>query len=261
MTKKPTKSVVFITGTFLGNNCWDEWVTYFESKGYTCIAPAWPHKYALPEELRNRHPDPAIASNSLTNVIEYFEHIIEAIPEKPILIGHSLGGLVVQLLLQRNVCAAAVAIHSLPPLNTLSLKFLFLKNWWKAMGFFSSPKKSYMLSFRKWKNVIDNVMSCDKQKESFYKYAIPESKVVVRDILKCSSRIDFKKTYAPLLFTSGGYDLLVPAILNYNNYLNYRARDSITGYKHFWYHNHLVFDQPACKQEADYIIDWLLQLP
>jgi pimeloyl-ACP methyl ester carboxylesterase len=260
MTTSPTKSVVFITGTFLGNNCWDKWMNYFENNGYKCIAPAWPHKNASPEVLRNRHPDPAIASNRLESLTDYFEQIIKTLPEKPILIGHSFGGLIVQLLLQGGQAAAGVAVHSLPPLSTIAIKVSLLKTWWEGMGFFTSTGKTYMLSFRKWKSAIDNQMSCDKQKESFYKYAIPESKLIIRDAFKCNAKINFKNPHSPLLFTSGGYDQLIPAAVNFRNYTNYNPGRSITEYKNFQYHNHLVFDHLAWKEEAEFILHWLQQL-
>ena len=244
----------------MGSNCWDKWNIYFDSKGYKCIAPAWPFKDASTEDLRNMHPDTAIASNRLAGLTDFFADIITSLSEKPVIIGHSLGGLVVQLLLQRGLGAAGVAIHSLPPLNTITGKLSLPKAWWEAMGFFSSVEKTYMLSFKKWKCTFDNQMSCEKQKESFYKYAIPESKMIVRDTFKCKAKIDFKNPHSPLLFTSGGYDQLIPAALNFKNYINYKTGESIIEYKNFRYHNHLVFDHLAWKEEADYILDWLEEL-
>jgi hypothetical protein len=83
MTGTVSKSVVFITGAFIGNNCWDEWRLYFESKGYTCIAPAWPYKDASPEELRNRAEEDAIALNTLNSVTDHFASIINGCPKSP----------------------------------------------------------------------------------------------------------------------------------------------------------------------------------
>lgn len=170
------KSVVFITGTFIGNNCWDEWKLYFESKGYRCIAPAWPYKDASPEELRNRCANNAIALNSITSLSDHFAAIISALPEKPVLIGHSLGGLMVQLLLQRQLGIAGVAIHSFPPQGVQRFRLPFLKVIWEAMMLFSSSRQTYMMPFLKWKYTIASGMDCDLQKQSFYDYAIPESK-------------------------------------------------------------------------------------
>src|SRR5688500_5535507 len=131
MTKDLPGSIVFITGTFIGNNCWDEWRSYFESKGYTCMAPAWPFKNASAEELRNRQKSDAITLNTISSVTNHFAAVINALPGKPILIGHSLGGLVVQLLLQRDLGMAGVAIHSFPPSGISCFRFSFLKALWE----------------------------------------------------------------------------------------------------------------------------------
>lgn len=254
-----SKSVVFITGTFIGNNCWDEWKVYFESKGYQCIAPAWPHKNASPEELRNRHPDEAIASNRLDGLVNYFDNEVNALPGQSIVIGHSLGGLIVQLLLQRGVGAAGVAIHSFPPPGISTFKFSFLKTLWRAIGFFAPTQKTYMISFRKWKRAIANGMTCEQQKQSFYKYALPESKLIIRDTFKCDAKINFTQPHAPLLLISGSSDQIIPPFLNYNNYKKYKPGHSITGYKEFKGRNHLVFDHPSWKENADFILSWLQQ--
>ncbi len=254
------KSIVFITGTFIGNNCWDEWKTYFESNGYNCIAPAWPYKNAPPEELRNRHPDAGMASNRLVNLTQYFTDLINELPEKPILIGHSLGGLIVQLLLQRGLGSAGVAVHSFPPAGINTFKFSFARAVWEAMAFFTSARTTYLLSFQKWKRSFVNGMSCDQQKQLYYKYAIPESKGIIRDAFKCMVKVNFKKPHAPLLFTSGSRDRMIPTNLNYINYRSYKNDNSIAGYKKFKTHGHLVFDAPEWQEEAAYILGWLRQI-
>ena len=251
------KSIVFITGTFIGNNCWDEWKLFFESKGYRCAAPAWPYKDAFPEELRNRHPDHNMASNRITGLTDYFAAIINALPGKPILIGHSLGGLVVQLLLQRGLGSAGVAVHSFPPAGVKTFQFSFVKAVWEAMAFFTSAQKTYMVSFRKWKRSFANGMCCKQQKELYYKYAIPESKGITRDAFKCKAKINFKNPHVPLLFTSGSRDRIIPSTLNYINYKRYKRDHSITCYKNFKDHGHLVFDAPVWMEETKFIFNWL----
>ena len=211
------KSIVFVTGTFLSHDCWNEWKSYFENKGYKCIIPAWPNKESSPEELRNTHPSAAIASTRLFFLIDFFTSIISALPEKPILIGHSLGGLIVQLLVQRKIAAAGIAIHSFPP-NGVCCKLSFLRVVWKAAGFFTSSRKSYLISFKRWKYTIANELSCEKQIELYYAYAVPESKMVIRDSFTSIAAINFDHAHVPLLFTSGNDDLITPASLNYKNY-------------------------------------------
>ena len=257
MTNDSSKSIVFITGAFVGNNCWDEWESFFGNEGYKCIAPAWPHKDASPEELRNRPLIDLIASNTLADVTNHFASIIDALPEKPILIGHSLGGLIVQLLLQKKLGFAGVALHSFPPRGVNRFWLSFLKAIWEAMVLFSARKQVYLMSFNKWQYTIANGMDYEQQKDLYYKYAIPESKKIIREAFSCSARIDFDKPHAPLLMTSGSNDKLIPASLNYSNYKKYASEKSITEYIEFKAHTHLVFGVPNWKVEANCVLHWL----
>jgi pimeloyl-ACP methyl ester carboxylesterase len=257
MKNNQSSTVVFITGAFVHNSCWDDWRIYFESKGYSTLAPAWPHKNATSEELRNRYPALDIASNRLTTLTDYYAGILKQLPEKPILIGHSIGGLIVQLLLQRGLGATGVAIHSVPPQGIFTFKFSFLKAGWGPLGFFTSTKRSFLMSFRQWKYAFTNGMTCEQQKESYYKFAIPESKLIVRDTITKAAKINFENPHAPLLFISGSNDHTIPASLNYSNFKKYKKSNSITDYQEFAGHTHFVLGQPDWKKTADYILGWL----
>ena len=105
-----SKTILFVTGAFVTNRGWNEWKEYFESKGYTTYAPAWPHKEGIPEDLRKKHPDKELAALTLEEVVDYYESFAKNLPEKPIIIGHSLGGLITQLLLQRDAGVAATEL-------------------------------------------------------------------------------------------------------------------------------------------------------
>jgi len=201
-----------------------------------------------------------VASNRLGPLTEYFADIVEKMQEKPILIGHSIGGLIVQLLLQQGLGEAGVAIHSVPPQGIFTFKFSFLKAGWGPLGFFTSAKKSFLMSFRQWKYAFTNGMICDDQKEAYYQFAIPESKLIVRDTITSAAKVNFKKQHQPLLITSGSDDHTVPASLNYSNYKKYKSGNSVTDYKEFKGRNHFVLGQPTWKEDADYILNWLENL-
>lgn len=254
-------TVVFITGAFVHHSCWDAWKTLFESKGYQTIATPWPHKAASPEVLRNSHPNKDIAANRLPAITDHFDHIVRQLPEKPILIGHSIGGLIVQLLLQRGLGSAGVAIHSVPPQGIFTFKRSFLKAGWGPLGFFTSTRQSFLMSFTQWKYAFTNGMDCDAQKEAYYKFAIPESKLIVRDTITKAARVNFRNPHAPLLLTSGSEDHTIPASLNYANYKRYKKSNSITDYATFKGRNHFVFGQPTWKEDAEYILNWIDKLP
>lgn len=255
-----SKTILFIPGSFLAINCWDEWRVYYERKGYTTIAIPWPHKDSPAESLRNNDIENTIATVRLAELLEYYTAIVRSMPDIPIIVGHSVGGLIVQLLLQRGLGDAGVALHSFPPRRVGNLRFSFIKNWWESMGFFSSLEENYLISFRKWKRSIANGMNGDLQKDLYYRYAVPESKRLIRDLFAGPARINFSTPHAPLLLISGGEDRMIPPGINYNNFTSYTTDHSTIDYINFTGHNHLVFNEPEYKRIADYVLFWLQRI-
>lgn len=251
-----SKTIVFITGAFVASNCWDEWVKFFEAKGYECLVMPWPYKEAPAPVLRNRHHDEAVASMRLSTLTEYFARKVQQLPAKPILIGHSMGGLITQLLLQRNLAAAGVAIHPVAPQGVICFSLSMLRAVWGPLGFFTSTREPFMMSFSQWQFAFTNGMTESDQRTAYERYCIPESKLISRDGLTKAAHIDFHKHHAPLLITAGSADHIVPAKLNYANFKKYKAF-SITDYKEFPGRNHFVLGQPTWREDAQYIDDWL----
>jgi len=256
MQEHNSRTILFLTGAFVSNSCWDEWIGFFKARGFSAQAPAWPYKDAPADVLRARHPDPEVASIRLAKLITHFETLAGALPEKPILIGHSIGGLVAQLLLQKGLATAAVAIHSVPPQGIMTFKPSFLIAGWGPLGFFTSTKKTFMMSFKQWQYAFTNGMP-EEWQEKGYALAIPESKLVVRDTITSVAKVDFGKPHAPLLFISGSADHTIPASLNYSNYKRYRDEGSVTDYKEFEGRNHFVLGQPGWQEVATYIHHWI----
>lgn len=252
-----SKTVLFVTGNFVSHLGWTVWQKYFEEQGYTTLAPAWPFKEGTAAELRQKHPDQNIASLRLSQVVDYFENIIKTLPEKPIIVGHSMGGLITQILVQRGLAEAAVAIHSVPPQGVITTKFSFFKATWGPLGFFTSPNKTFLMSFPQWQYAFTNGMPLEEQQKAYDENVIPESKRISRDGLSSAAKIDFKKAHAPLLFVAGSTDNIMPASLNYSNYKKYKNEQSITDFKEFEGNNHFVLGLSNWKNTADYILNWL----
>jgi esterase/lipase len=257
-----TKTVVFVTGAFVTHVGWDEWKNYFESKGYTTIAPPWPGKEEPAAELRKKHPDgnKVLTDLTLKEVIDHYIKIIKALPEKPIVIGHSLGGLMTQVIVNRDVAAAGVAIHPVPPQGVIPYEFSFLKAGWKSLGLFTSMKKTYLMSFKDWQYAFVNGMSLEEQQKAYEENTIPESKRVARGGLTSAAGVDFVKMHVPLLITSGSEDNIIPPHLNLRNFKKYKQNGSVLDYKEFQGRNHFVVSLPTWKEDADYILDWIQNL-
>ncbi len=256
-----TKNIVFITGSFVTHHCWDDWQKYFQKKGYNTMAPPWPFKDASVQVLRDRQPnDTDLATLTLSQLINHYVKIVKEFPEKPIVIGHSLGGLVTQILVNKGLPAAGVAIHSVPPLGVFPYEFSFLKSGWHALGVFTPVKETYLMSFEDWQYAFVNEMPLKEQKKTYEKYPIPESKTVTRGALTKAAKIDFEKDHPPLLLTSGSEDHLIPAHLNLRNFKRYKKNKSIVDYKEFKGRTHFVLGQSTWKEDADFILDWLNKL-
>jgi alpha-beta hydrolase superfamily lysophospholipase len=253
-----SKTIVFIHGMYMTPLCWEHWVDRFQAKGYNCLTPAWPGRDKPVQALRKDHPDAQTGSLTLSDVVEHMANTIENSDEKPILIGHSMGGLVVQLLLQREPAAAGVALDSAPPAGVFTVSWPFLKSNWPHINPFTSQDIPIQMTFERFQYTFVNSMPLAEQRAAFERYVVPESRHVPRQSL--TARIDFKKQRPPLLLVAGSNDHLIPASLNKNNYDRYRQSPSKTGFKEFAGRVHFIVGQQGWEEVADYTLSWLDQI-
>ncbi|MGH7456622.1 MAG: alpha/beta hydrolase, partial [bacterium] len=129
---------------------------------------------------------------------------------------------------------------------------------WKSLGLFTSTKKTYLMSFMDWQYAFVNGMSLEDQRAAYENNTIPESKTVARGGLSSAAKVDFAKPHAPLLITSGSMDNIIPAHLNRRNFEKYKKNGSVLEYKEFPGRNHFVLGQPTWKEDADYILNWIV---
>ncbi len=103
--------VLFIHGLWLHARSWDPWVGHFQAAGYAdASAPGWPGD---PDSVEEARQDPeAIADHGIDDVVAHYAEIIAGLPAKPILVGHSFGGMIAQRLLGEDRAAAAIAIDA-----------------------------------------------------------------------------------------------------------------------------------------------------
>src|ERR1700749_2158078 len=102
--------VVFIHGLWLHASSWDTWIDYFTEKGYACTAPGWPGDADTVEGTR-ANPD-AVANFGAEEITAHYREIIDGMAAKPILIGHSFGGMIAQKLLGEDYGIGAIGIDA-----------------------------------------------------------------------------------------------------------------------------------------------------
>jgi len=251
-----TKTVVFISGAFVSHYYWEQWLWYFKSKGYKVVAPPWIHKNDTPGNLRNENSCNKMGSISLSELLCYYTEIIEQLQEKPILIGHSYGGLLVQLLVQQDLAFAGVCISSFPPAGLSFKKLAFYKNILQFLNIFFSDK-SIVLTFKKWQNILYNSALEEEQIIEFDDFMIPESQRAFRDLLLKNTRVNFRKKHVPLFFIAGSEDKFVTSKVLYWNYKKYKNFYSITCYKKVAGKDHFLILNPQWNETAESIVKWL----
>ena len=168
--------------------------------------------------------------------------------------GHSMGGLIVQLLLQRDLVAAGVAIDSAPPLGVFTTKLSFLKSNWPHITPFVSQSSPIEMSFERFQYAFVNTLPLAEQRAAYDRYVVPESRRVPRNSL--TARVDFKKPHSPLLLIAGSADNIIPASLNKSNYAKYKQSHSVTDFKEFAGRTHFIIGQKNWEEIADYVLVW-----
>ena len=251
-----TKTIVLIHGMFMTPLCWEKWFPYYEAKGLRVFAPAWPGRDKSVEELRAAHPDSELAKLKLNHVVDHMEAFIKGLDEKPAIIGHSMGGLAVQLLLQRDdVAVAGIAIDPASPAGVFTTEFSFIKANFPAINPFLLSQPVQM-TFEHFQYAFVNTLPLDEQRAAYDRYVVPESRGVPTSSLGAAGKVDFSKLHRPLLITAGEKDHIIPASLNRSNYEKYKA-PAVTDFKEFAGRDHFLIGSRGWEEIADYSLAWL----
>lgn len=251
---KKSKTIVLIHGNFINDLTWREWKHYYEQKGYTVYTPANPGHEGNPVDLRkNEHPD--LEKTDFKAVVDNIIKLIDSLPEKPLVIGHSMAGMAALKLTELEKVAAAVSIDGAPPKNVFP-PFQTLKTVLPAFGFFSG-KKNYMGS-KEWYNyAFFNTLPDEEKEKMFHQFAVPESFAVSRQlVLDPYSNIDFKKSHTPILLIGGGSDHIFPVSLTQTIAGKYKDKNSVVDLKIYEGKSHFIAGEPGWEKIADDILSW-----
>ncbi|MEA2575859.1 MAG: hypothetical protein QOH93_3157 [Chloroflexia bacterium] len=262
-----TKTIVFIHGAWLTSLSWENYIEYFEKKGYTCIAPEWPLKDRPAEELR-ANPPPELGRLGVKELVDHFEAIIRSLPEPPILIGHSFGGLIVQQLLDRGAGSAGVGLDSAAPEGVFAVTGTVLKANAGVLLGWMNWKKAIRMSLPQFQYAFTNTFPEKEQKYYYERYVVPETGRIFFQAAFAmldphhAIRVNYKNNdRAPLLLIAGEKDHLVPPSVTRSNYTRYKHSTARTDFKEFKGRSHLISSGEGWKEVAGYIAGWLEQLP
>jgi pimeloyl-ACP methyl ester carboxylesterase len=248
--KSDMREIIFMVhGMWVGGWCWNNYKNYFENKGYQCITPTLPFHDVDPNML----PHSQLGTTSLLDYVAYLEMEIKKLDKTPIVIGHSMGGLLAQILASRGLSKACVLLAPGSPSDVFALEYIAVKSVSEIMFKWGFWRKPIRLSFEKAVYSMFNLMPLEEQR-NIYNRMVSESGKALAEIafgLK-ASEVDEKKIKCPLLVISGKKDRITPAKVVKKVAEKYNAT-----YKEFKNHAHYVIGEPGWEEIAEYIYNWI----
>lgn len=254
-THMKTKTIVLIHGLFMNSLSWEPWKIHLEKAGYNVIVPNYPYHQGNPAQLKQVTNSP-LGKLTLTEVLDHYIKIIEQLDEKPILIGHSIGGLLVQLLVNRDLAEKGISIDPAPPKGLTTFKWSFLKANISTINPFKGNKVC-LPSVKWYRYAFCNTMTLEETQKIYDQYVVPESRNIPRQSTKKAGKVDFKKKHVPLLIIGGEKDHIIPASLNRKNARKYDPAAGKVDFKEFPGRTHILCNQEGWEEIADYILDWI----
>jgi len=254
---------MFIHGAWLTPLCWDNWVLYFSAKGYSCFAPPWPlHEMSV--QMLRADPPTGLARLGVMDIVEKYAARIRIEKTPPILIGHSFGGLFVQVLLNMGLGAAGVAINPAAPRGVSPLRFSSVKSTAPFLFTWGAWWKEAHMSYSMFRYAFTNGLSHDYQSREFERHIVPESgRIFFQTLLAPLVRnspvaVDFaNRNRPPLLILAGSKDTIVPASVNRVNHKRFVDAGVPTEYKEFPGRCHWTLAQDGWEEVAEYTSRWL----
>ncbi len=256
------KPVIFIHGLWLHADSWSPWVDAFREAGYVSTAPGWPGDSGTVEETRERPED--VAGHGIDDIVSHYTGIIAGLGTKPIVIGHSFGGLIAQRLLGEGHAAVAVAIDPAPPKGVLFLPPSALRVASIALRNPANRKRAVALSAKQFRYGFGNAISAEESAELYERWTIPSPgrPLFEAAAANLSPRSPAKvrtdnATRGPLLITAGGRDHTVPRAISKQTLRLYRKSAAVTEYREFPDRGHSLTIDSGWQEVADATLGWL----
>jgi pimeloyl-ACP methyl ester carboxylesterase len=249
------ETIVMIHGMWGGEWVWGNYRSFFESRGYRCITPSLRfHERNAAEISYDR-----LGRTSLLDYARDLEEEICRLDQKPIIMGHSMGGLLAQILGSRGMAKALVLLTPASPSGIVALRLSVIKSFWSALTRPGFWKKPMLQTFDEATYSMLQLIPAEERKGLYEKF-VPESGRAGFEIgfwvldARRASRVDEARITCPTLVIAGEQDKITPPGVVRSIADKYRA---VSTFKEFAHHAHWVHDEPGWKEIAEYSSDWL----
>ncbi len=257
------RTILLIHGLWMTPLSWEYFEKRFQDLGFQVMKPGWPGHEGDILEIREK-AESTLVGLGLEDVVKYYKDILNNLNEPPILIGHSFGGLIVQILMDHGFGAAGVTLDSAAPKGIHKLALAQLRSLFPVL---SDPRNRYKvveLTFKQFHYAFANTMSEADAKKAYERYTIPDTgkplfQSAFSDLIShATTGINYKNnTRSPLLLLAGSGDHTVPATVSKANYEKYNQSKSKTDFHVFTGRSHLIMVEEGWQEVVDYINTWL----
>jgi len=259
MAKNP---IVFIHGLWMHSSTWNQWMQFFKQRGYETLNPDWPGDGATVAESRANAK--AIANHGIKEVADSYAKVILTLSSKPILIGHSFGGLIVQILLDLGLAAAGIAIDPAPIKGVWQLPFSALKSSFAVLGNPFNLPKAVSLTHKQFHYAFTNTLTDEESKDLYDRFTVPSPARPLFQVAfatlnpNAENKVNVANSIrGPLLITSGDKDHIVPPVLCKATFNKYKKSAAITEFKSFENRGHSLALDNGWTEIAEYSLKWL----
>ena len=264
MTDHPD-TIVLVHGLWVTPRSWEHWVSHYEAKGFRVLTPAYPG-FEIEVEALRENPQ-VIADCDITATIDHLADVVRGVENPPIIMGHSFGGALTQMLLYRGLGAAGVVIDSAPTEGVRVTPPSQVKSLFPALSSPANIHKAVGFTEKQFHYAFTNTLDEQAAKEAYDRYAIaaPGRWVWTYGLIANfkpghqETWVDYDKAdRAPLLFIGGGEDNIMPPSVNKANAHKYHKSGTVTEYVEFPARSHWTCAEPGWEEVADRALDWAL---
>ena len=225
--------VVFVHGLWLLPSSWARWADAFDQAGYASLTPGWPDDPATVVEAKE-HPE-VLAGKSIGQVADHFEEVIRRLTKEPIVIGHSFGGLLTEILAGRGLASASVAISPAPFRGVLPLPFSSLRAASPVLRNPANRHRAVPLTYDQFRYAFANAVDEDRAKRLYEKYCVPAPGEPLFQGAAANlnpwteAKVDAKNPdRGPMLIIAGGRDHTVPVAISKSSFKHEQDNDATT---------------------------------
>jgi alpha-beta hydrolase superfamily lysophospholipase len=257
-------TIVLIHGLWMTPLSWEHWIERFSERGFRVLAPAWPGMDVDIEQLR---ADPSAIENlGIEEILDSYDAVVRELDAPPIIMGHSFGGAFAEILVDRGLGAAGVAIDAAPVRGITKLPFSTLKSGFPVLKSPANKHRAVALTFPEFHYSFTNTMDDDAAMAAFERYGAPGPGRVLWEGAfanfnpRTPLQLDFKNdARPPLLLIAGGSDHVVPAAVDEAASKRFRRSAALTEYKEFPGRSHFTVGQAGWEEVADYALNWAIE--